>query len=123
MSFRETFKRRAGGGVWAGAWMWPLIWSAASIARGQVRYPVFAAVGLAVFVMLYLFVVTAGFDDAQPRTQPVHVVALFLSAAIGIALLWTYGTGNGWENVILYVAVSGVTLHRPRRSPSGCPAA
>jgi len=116
VSFRETFKRRAGGGVWAGAWMWPLIWSAASIAQGKVHYPVFAIVGLAVFVVLYLFVVTAGFDDAQPRTEPVHVVALFLVAAVGIALLWTYGTDNGWENVILYVAVSGVTLLGTRKA-------
>lgn len=112
---RALIRDRAGGAIWALAWMWPLIGPAVTVAQGQVDPTVAAAAGLIAFVGLYLVVVTNGFDNKHLETTRTDLVLLGLLFAVGVALLFGYASGGGgWLNVMLYVAVSGATMLKPK---------
>lgn len=106
-------KDRMFGGLWALAWMWPLIGPAGAVLTGRVHHPVGAGLGLLGFVGIYLVVVTNAFDSVRPRVTPVDVTLLCALAGIGITLVAAYGDRpTGWLNLMLYVSVAGAALLR-----------
>ncbi|HEY9483793.1 MAG TPA: ATP-binding protein [Micromonosporaceae bacterium] len=62
MAVSPKAKERIIGGLWAAAWMWPLISPVIALAQGKISNPLWPALGLATFVGLYIVVVTNGFD-------------------------------------------------------------
>jgi two-component system, NarL family, sensor histidine kinase DesK len=107
-------KERLGGGLWAAAWMWPLIGPIGVTLGGEVPHRWLALAGLTAFVVAYLWVITNAFDDRQEKAQPIDYALLAVVAGIGIALIDAYGDGpTGWLNLMLYVAVAGAAVLRP----------
>ncbi|HEY1488186.1 MAG TPA: histidine kinase, partial [Micromonosporaceae bacterium] len=109
---KASMMARLSGALWALAWMWPLIGSVITIADGSVPRPALAGLGLAAFVVLYLILVTNGFDESRPRRTALDTTMLLVCAALGLTLLWAYGLYNQWANIILYVAVAGAVVLR-----------
>src|SRR5215475_13331136 len=105
---RAFVKDRIFGGMWAGVWMLPLLQPAVTVTQGRVSHSGWAGTALAAFVVIYLVVVTNGFDVQRPRATTVDLVMLGVVAANGFTLLVAYGyTRDSWANVAIYIAVAG----------------
>ncbi len=84
--------------------------------RGDVGPRPLVALGLASFIVLYLWVVMIAFDD-QPRASRPTFVLLAGMSTIGVSLAAGYGDRpSGWLSPLLYVAVAGAaTIRTPRK--------
>lgn len=119
MAVSPKVKERIIGGLWAAAWMWPLISPVIALAQGKVSNPLWPALGLATFVGLYIVVVTNGFDVSRHRgrTLPSGLDLALLGAltAVGLTLFIVYAdTPDDWPTVMLYVSVAGATTFTPK---------
>jgi two-component system sensor histidine kinase DesK len=111
---REHIRGTIMGGVWAVIWMFPLLQPATDLVQGRIRPALPAALGLAVFVVLYLVTVVSAFGDRIPDPRLIRRL-LGPVAVVGVALAAVYGArSDGWLSVLLYVAVTGaITLVPP----------
>jgi two-component system sensor histidine kinase DesK len=107
---RKRLLGRLTGGAWSLAWMWPLIPALISVFGGKLPHPALAGVGLAAFVVLYLILVTNGFDESRQPRDAVDIPLLAICGALGLTLLWAYGKYDSWATVTLYIAVTGVVV-------------
>jgi two-component system sensor histidine kinase DesK len=90
--------------------MWPLVGPISATVRGHARPAAPAAIGLAAFIVLYLFCVGRGFDNEFRKPKPVELTGLIAFAALGIALALAYGTDDGWLILPLYIGAAGASL-------------
>jgi len=114
--------RPAGRLVWAAVWMWPLLVPAQTLVVGRVSPIAPAAVGLVVYVALYLYCVSAGFGNMLRTPTARQWLALIVFAALGMGLAAAYsGQASGWLILSLYVGAAGASLIQPPRAlGSGC---
>lgn len=106
--------RPAGRLVWAAVWMWPLLVPAQTLVAGRVSPIAPAAVGLVVYVALYLYCVSAGFGNMLRPPTARQWLALIVFAALGMGLAAAYaGQASGWLILSLYVGAAGASLIRP----------
>jgi two-component system sensor histidine kinase DesK len=97
--------------AWAAVWMWPLIAPIGAIAGGRAHPIAPAAIGLAAFIVLYLFCVGRGFGNEFRKPRPVELASLIGFAALGIALALAYGgNADGWLILPLYIGAAGASL-------------
>lgn len=114
----EQAKQRIFGALFSLAWMWPLVGPVAAIVQGKVPHPVLGGVGMLVFVVLYVTVVTNGFDDTHPRVTRVDLAMLGALLVVGFSLAAAYGdTQYAWANLFLYTAVSGAAILGSKATP------
>ncbi|HEY2675271.1 MAG TPA: histidine kinase [Rugosimonospora sp.] len=101
--------------IWAAVWMWPLIGAVSDVVRDRIHPVVPAAIGLATFVVLYLYCVGTGFANQFRRPSRPELAALIGFAALGIGLAVAYGDGDSsWLILPLYVGAAGASiLYRP----------
>lgn len=110
---RDQRAERYGGFIWIAVWMWPLLGPAIATARGQVHPVLPAALGLAAFVTLYLFIMPPAWRERPPPKIRTFTM-LGLLAALGLALAAGYaGQPDGWLVVLLFVGVAGAAALRP----------
>jgi two-component system, NarL family, sensor histidine kinase DesK len=117
MRISEERSQQVFGFVWAAVWTWPLLGPAGAVLSGRVHPLVPAAVGLVVFVALYLVIIVDAFDERTVRSTRFTAVALGSLSLVGISLSAGYvGEPEGWLTPLMYVAVCGAaTLPRPYR--------
>jgi two-component system sensor histidine kinase DesK len=100
--------------VWSGVWMWPLLVPAQTLVAGTVSPIAPAAVGLVVYVALYLYCVNAGFGNMLRPPATRQILALIVFAALGMGLAAAYaGQSAGWLILSLFVGAAGASLLRP----------
>ncbi|MFC3503688.1 sensor histidine kinase [Micromonospora krabiensis] len=88
-------------------WLWLLLPPAAAITRGQIDHAPTAAVGLAVFALLYLALVAVPVAELPVRPA-LHHAGLVLLALLGVGLGLAYaGESNGWLTLQMYVCSAG----------------
>jgi two-component system sensor histidine kinase DesK len=102
--------------VWAGVWMWPLLVPIQTVVTGRVSPVAPAAVGLAAYLLLYLYCVTVGFANLQRPPTTRQLGALVAFGALGLSLAAGYaGQASSWLILSLYVGTAGAAmLHPPR---------
>jgi two-component system sensor histidine kinase DesK len=94
--------------------MWPLLVPIHTVVTGEVSPIAPAAIGLVVYLVLYLYCVSTGFGN---RTRPPSArqwTALIVFTALGLGLASAYaGQSSGWLILSLYVGAAGASLIRP----------
>jgi two-component system sensor histidine kinase DesK len=97
--------------AWAAVWMWPLVGPISATVRGHAHPAAPAAIGLAAFIVLYLFCVGRGFGNEFRKPKRVELAGLIGFAALGIALALAYGgADDGWLILPLYIGAAGASL-------------
>jgi two-component system sensor histidine kinase DesK len=113
VSPRSRRAERYGGWIWIAIWLWPLLGPVIATARGRVHPVLPAALGLAVFVALYMFIMPPAWRERPPPKARIFTL-LGLLAALGLALAAGYvGQPDGWLLVLLFVGVAGAAALRP----------
>ncbi|MGC4878135.1 sensor histidine kinase [Micromonospora sp. DT43] len=88
-------------------WLWLLLPPATAIVRGQVHPVPVAAVGLALFALLYLALVAVPVAGLAVRPA-LHHTGLALLALLGVTLAAAYaGASEGWLALLMYVCSAG----------------
>jgi two-component system, NarL family, sensor histidine kinase DesK len=99
--------------VWLAVWLWPLAGPVVATARGLAQPAPPAALGLAVFVVLYLVTMVFAWSERPPPGQRMCTL-LGVLAAVGLALAAGYAGGPaGWLVVLVFVGVAGAAALRP----------
>ncbi|WP_345631998.1 histidine kinase [Rugosimonospora acidiphila] len=101
--------------LWAAVWLWPLFGVAGALIGGEVHPVAPAAIGLAAFVVLYLYCIGAGFENNFHAVARREASALLGFAALGIGLAVAYGgSDHDWLVLPLYIGAAGASmLYRP----------
>jgi hypothetical protein len=100
--------------VWAGVWLWPLLVPIQTLVAGKVSPVAPAAVGLAAYLVLYLYCVSAGFGNLNRAPTIRQLTALIAFTALGIGLASAYaGQSSGWLILSLYVGAAGASMLLP----------
>ena len=100
--------------VWAGVWLWPLLVPIHSVVTRQISPIAPAAVGLVVYLVLYLYCVTVGFGNMNRPPTGRQLAALIAFTALGLGLAAAYaGQSAGWLILSLYVGAAGASMLLP----------
>lgn len=100
--------------IWAAVWLWPLLVPIQTLVAGKVSPIAPAAVGLAAYLVLYLYCVSAGFGNMSRPPTARQLAALFVFTALGLGLAAAYaGQSAGWLILSLYVGAAGASMVQP----------
>ncbi len=94
-----------GGIAWIVVWMFPLLAPIGAVAGGKVSPAWPAAIGLAVFVLAYVFTMIVGFGQAG--TPRFRAGVLAVTATIGVALAAGYAPQPGtWLVIMMFAGIA-----------------
>jgi two-component system sensor histidine kinase DesK len=112
---RESPRGVITGLAWTVVWMWLLIDPLQSIVHGKVHPVALAATGFAVYAVLYVVCVVAGFRLGVRAPGRGHLLLLGTFAILGVTMAAAYaGRSSGWLSLLLYVGAAGAAvLSRP----------
>jgi len=108
MRISERRAEQISGVIWATVWTWPLLGPGGAVLGGRVHPLVPAAVGLVLFMVLYLVVIVSAFNERRPLPVRTNLILLAALSVVGLSLSATYtGQPEGWLTPLMYVSVTG----------------
>ena len=84
MRISERRAEQISGVIWATVWTWPLLGPGGAVLGARVHPLVPAAVGLVLFMILYLVVVVSAFNERRPLSVRTSLILLAALSVIGL---------------------------------------